>query len=230
MQPERAILSDTNSELIKTYCALQIDPDSVIEELDSYPNDAEFFYYIRATRPRSLFTIAARFLYLNRTCWNGLYRVNKKGRFNTPFGYYSDPAICDDELIDEVANKLAHAKLQVADFESSIKKARRQEFVYCDPPYVTVHNNNGFHKYNATLFAWKDQLRLARAAVELKSRGVHVLVSNADNKSVISLYRGFTYYRLRRFSLIAADALNRGNVTEALFSSYPVLGCESEVI
>jgi DNA adenine methylase len=228
--PSRALLSDTNSELIATYQALQNDPDLVIEELDSYPNGSKFFYYLRDARPRSAHTLAARFLYLNRTCWNGLYRVNRKGKFNTPFGNYSDPTICDEERIGEAGDSLANAVLRVGDFESMLRLSERGDFAYCDPPYITGHKNNGFHKYNASLFAWADQERLAKVAITLKNRGVHVLISNANHRSVVQLYRGFLYYRLTRPSLIAADRSNRGTVSEALFSSYPILGCESEVI
>src|SRR4029077_14779344 len=110
--PSKAVLSDTNYELIATYQALQNDPDIVIEELDSYPNDSKFFYHLRDATPRSARALAARFLYLNRTCWNGLYRVNKKGKFNTPFGNYPNPTICDEERIGEAGDSLANAVLR----------------------------------------------------------------------------------------------------------------------
>jgi DNA adenine methylase len=228
--PRRATLSDTNWEVVATYHALQLDPHRVIEELDRFPFDANFFYYLRETRPRSLHAIAARFLYLNKTCWNGLYRVNKNGKFNTPFGQYSNPTICDEERIEDAAEALAGADLLVTDFETALKSARPGDFAYCDPPYITGHNNNGFHKYNANLFAWPDQQRLAAVATELKRKGVHVLVSNADHEAVIQLYKGFNYYRVKRSSLIAADSNNRGTISEALLSSYSILACESEVI
>ncbi len=230
LKPSSAILSDTNLEVVATYRALQLDPDNIIEELDFYPHDADFYYYLRETRPRSPHAVAARFLYLNRTCWNGLYRVNRKGKFNTPFGDYSNPTICNEDRIEDAAAALSHADLLTGDFETVLRNAKRGAFVYCDPPYITGHKNNGFHKYNASLFAWSDQQRLAKVASELKARGVHVLVSNADNDSVIKLYKGFKYYRLKRCSLIAAESGNRGGITEALLSSYPILRCESEVI
>jgi DNA adenine methylase len=230
LRPPRATLSDTNSELMSTYFALKLDPDSVIDALEFFPHDPDFYYYLRETSPRTPHAVAARFLYLNRTCWNGLYRVNKKGKFNTPFGEYSNPTICNEERIEEAADALANVNLMIGDFEAVLKNAGRGDFVYCDPPYITGHTNNGFHKYNASLFAWPDQQRLARVAIELKTKGVHVLISNADHKSVIQLYKGFKYYRVKRSSLIAADSGNRGAITEALLSSYNILDCKSEVI
>src|SRR5882672_7640881 len=131
LTPTRATLSDTNSELITTYLALKLDPDRVIEELECFPHDADFFYYLRETRPRSPYSVAARFLYLNRTCWNGLYRVNKKGKFNTPFGQYSNPTICNDERIEEAANALIDANLLTSDFEATLKNASAGDFAYC---------------------------------------------------------------------------------------------------
>lgn len=230
LNPPVATLSDSNKELMTTYSALQSDPDGVIEQLEAFPNNADFYYFLRETRPRSASKVAARFLYLNRTCWNGLYRVNKRGKFNTPFGKYSNPTICDEARIEDGAEALAAAELLTGDFAEILKRAKRGNFVYCDPPYITGHTNNGFHKYNANLFSWLDQQRLAATAIRLKASGVHVLVSNADTESVVALYKGFNYYRLKRRSLIAAESKNRGTIVEALFSSYPISECASEVI
>lgn len=177
-----------------------------------------------------MFAVAARLLYLNRTCWNGLYRVNRAGKFNTPFGKYANPTTCDESRIDDAAEALSNAELRADDFENVLKRTRPGDFAYCDPPYVTGHNHNGFLKYNANLFSWADQQRLASVARRLRSSGVHVLVSNADNESVVSLYKGFFYYRLRRQSLIAAESSDRRQVGEALLSTYPVLQVKSEVI
>ncbi len=230
LEPRKAVLSDRNSELIETYRALQLDPDRVIDTLDSFPNDPDFYYYLRNARPRSQHTVAARLLYLVQTCWNGLYRVNKNGKFNTPFGHYANPSICDAIRIDEAAEALARAVLKVGDFEAILNGARQGDFAYCDPPYITGHKDNGFLKYNATLFAWSDQRRLAKVAAQLKDRGAHLLISNANHESVLELYSGFRHYRLTRRSLIAADSKNRRMISEALLSSYPILGCESEII
>jgi DNA adenine methylase len=125
---------------------------------------------------------------------------------------------------------LRRAKLRIGDFETIASDAELGDFLYFDPPYITGHQHNGFLKYNAPLFSWDDQERLARFAVDLAGAGVYVLVSNADQPAVIGLYKGFHYYRVRRRSLIGSAVSSRGEVGEALLSSYPLLGCPSEVI
>ncbi len=230
LKPSRATLSDRNSELITAYRALRNDPEGVIRLLSRYPYEADFYYRLRARTPRSPRAIAARLLYLNRACWNGLYRVNKMGKFNTPFGRFANPTICDQNRIFAAAKLLGRARLCVADFEVVASKARAGDFVYFDPPYVTGHTNNGFLKYNSRLFSWLDQERLAQCAVRLAKAGVNVLVSNADHLAVIGLYRGLSCYRIARRSFISGRSTSRGFVTEALLCSYPILGCASEVI
>lgn len=220
LQPKRATLSDANEELITTYLAIRNNPDAVIRSLQSYPFGKRFFYRLRGQNPRADYTIAARFLYLNRTCWNGLYRVTNQGRFNTPFGRYENPTICDEARIRAASKLLKRARLFAGDFETQAGKAKAGDFVYFDPPYITGHQNNGFHKYNSQLFSWADQERLAKLAIRLTEEGVHVLVSNADHDSVVRLYKGFRYYQISRRSLIGGQMKSRGVVTEALLSNY----------
>jgi len=230
LEPARATLSDRNTELMETYRAIRSNPESVIRLLRGYPYDERFYYHIRDARPRSPATIAARLLYLNRTCWNGLYRVNRKGQFNTPFGRFKNPTICNSERLQSSARLLWRARLRDGDFDRVIADTVPGDFVYFDPPYITGHQRNGFLKYNAPLFSWADQRRLARVAKELADSGVHVLISNAAHSTVISLYTGFHCYRVRRNSLISGPAKSRGVTTEILVSSYPILNCTSEVV
>jgi DNA adenine methylase len=230
IEPGRATLSDRNRELMMTYRAIRGDADAVIRRLKHYPYNAKFFYQIRDTRPRSANSVASRLLYLNRTCWNGLYRVNRKGQFNTPFGRFTNPTICDADRLKAAAKLLRRARLRDEDFEEVVSEASRGDLVYLDPPYITGHQHNGFLKYNAPLFSWDDQQRLARVARGLVARGVHVLISNADHSTVSSLYLGFHHYRVRRKSLIAGPVNSRGVVTEILLSSYPILNRPSEVV
>jgi len=230
VEPAFATLSDRNDVLIIAYHALRNDTDGVIRLLSGYPHDEAFFYRMRARSPRSARSIAARLLYLNRTCWNGLYRVNREGKFNTPFGRFKNPTVCDRDRLHQAARLLRRAKLRVGDFETIAAEAKSGDLVYFDPPYITGHKHNGFLKYNAPLFSRDDQQRLARLAVDLADAGVYVLVSNADQRTVVGLYKGFNYYRVTRRSLIGGAVSSRGEVVEALLSSYPLLGCESEVI
>lgn len=227
LSPKRATLSDKNEELIHTYTALRDDPEAVVDLLRRHRYKYRFYYRTRKRVPRSPQGVAARMIYLNRTCWNGLYRVNRKGQFNTPFGSFVNPTICDTDRIDAAAGKLSQAQLRVGDFAEIVKEAEPGDWVYLDPPYITGHRNNGFLKYNAQLFTWADQRRLAQCAKALAEKGVHVMVTNADHGRVVSLYAGFYYYRLTRASLVGVGS-SRGMVTEALLSSYPILGYESE--
>lgn len=230
VEPAHATLSDRNEVLITAYRALRDDTEGVIRLLSSYPHDENFYYRMRAQSPRSARSVAARLLYLNRTCWNGLYRVNREGKFNTPFGRFKNPTICDPDRLRKAARLLRRAKLRDGDFETIASAAELGDLVYFDPPYITGHQHNGFLKYNAPLFSWDDQQRLARLAVDQADAGVYVLVSNADQPTVVGLYKGFNYYRVRRRSLIGSALSSRGEVIEALLSSYPLLGCTSEVI
>lgn len=230
LAPRRAMVSDANAELINTYRALIEEPEHIIDILQRYPYERKFYYKLRDTKPRLTRFQAARFLYLNRACWNGLYRVNRAGQFNTPFGKYTNPTIVDPNRVRAAVRVLSGATLTIAHFDGALDKTKAGDFVYCDPPYITGHQNNGFIKYNAHLFSWADQERLAARVIRLKQRGVHVLVSNADHPSVLRLYSGLYYYRVVRRSLIAAATVNRGLTTEALLSTYPLAGLHSEVI
>lgn len=229
LRPTRATLSDRNSQLVATYRAIRTQSDKVIRLLSQYPYEKGFYYDMRDAAPRADTTIAARLLYLNRTCWNGLYRVNKDGRFNTPFGTYINPTICDSTRIKAAARVLWRTTLREGDFAEVVAEAKAGDLVYFDPPYITGHQQNGFLKYNAPLFSWEDQRRLARVAKELSGKGVYVLISNADHTSVRRLYGGFHCYRVRRNSLIAGPVESRGFVSEIIVSSYPILGRASKV-
>ncbi len=230
LAPHQAVLSDRNSDLMRTYVTVRNDPEAVINLLASYPYEENFYYRVRARRPKRAVAAAVRFLFLNRSCWNGLYRVNRQGQFNTPFGRFVNPTICDRGRIRTAAAILRGVTLRTGDFEVALSEAQSGDFVYLDPPYVSGHTNNGFLKYNASLFAWADQQRLANCARRLTTSGVHVMVSNADHRAVVSLYKGFHYYRAVRRSLISANSSSRGVVREALLSSYQLLGVTSEII
>jgi DNA adenine methylase len=229
LQPKSASLSDKNGELITAYRAIRENPEGVINLLQTFPYQKGFYYRLRGSAGKSPVSIAARLIYLNRTCWNGLYRVNSKGEFNTPFGQYSNPTICDPERIRAVARVLRRVEIRIADFAAAVARARGGDFVYFDPPYVTRDTQNSFLHYNSQLFSWSDQERLSSLSKSLATRGVHILVSNTDHPGVVRLYKGFYYYRVKRRSLIGGQTNSRGTVTEALFSSYPLLGHDSEV-
>lgn len=224
LRPSFARLSDTNEELIATYAAVRDQCDEVIETLSRYPHDADFYDRLRKRKPRKPWTTAARFIYLNKTAFNGIYRVNRQGKFNVPFGRYQNPTICQEDRLRIASNALGTASVEVADFEAAMENVVPGDFVYLDPPYITGHRNNGFVKYNSRLFSWSDQERLAVAAKRLSQRGAWVLVSNADHPNVWGLYEGFNRYTVTRASLVGGPLSSRGETQEVLLANYPIAG------
>ncbi|WP_045234612.1 DNA adenine methylase [Deinococcus pimensis] len=221
MQPSTSILSDINNELIGTYITLRDDWVELRRLLESYHlhHSKEFYYNIRASRPTTSIERAARFIYLNRTCWNGLYRVNKSGHFNVPIGTKSSVILPDDNF-EAVSRLLSRAELLSCDFEMIIDKACEGDFLFVDPPYTVRHNYNGFVKYNETLFSWEDQLRLADALIRAKARNVKILSTNAFHESIRSLYSDhFMLTCVDRVSPIAADKASRKRYEEYVISN-----------
>lgn len=222
IQPSNCVLSDLNSELINTYQVIQENPKEVTGRLKKLHNkhSESFYYQMRASRPTSRLGRAMRFLYLNRTCWNGLYRVNLKGEFNVPIG--SKVKVYDpEEDFFQISTALGNAKIICGDFEKTLSIAGKGDFVYVDPPYTVKHNLNGFIKYNDKIFQWEDQVRLSNAIIKAHSRGAYVLLSNADHESVRELYSEIFHVRsVYRKSILAADPSKRGPTSEILVSNY----------
>jgi DNA adenine methylase len=217
-RPTQAILGDANSRLINTYRVLRDRPDDLISVLAQWKNEEDTYYAIRASEFDDRAAQAAQFVYLNKTCWNGLYRVNRLGRFNVPFGH-NGRSVYDQTHLFETSRLLQSADLVCSDFTQLLKSATSGDFVYLDPPYTVLHSQNGFRRYNEKLFSWQDQVRLAQAASELAARGCLVVVSNADNGEVLDLYPGFFHQRVSRHSLLAASSKWRRKTHEALLVS-----------
>jgi DNA adenine methylase len=217
LQPKEAYLSDKNAELIHTYSQVRERPDAVIRELRKLQNSEKDYYRIRSSKPRSDAARAARLIYLITLAFNGIYRVNLKGEFNVPYGYKRRLDPCDEERIRKASELLKRAIVRDQDFEEALSRANEGDLVYLDPPYTVAHGNNGFIKYNAKIFSWEDQIRLARVAKELAARGCTVIVSNADHFSIRSLYDGFTTTTRERNSIIAASSDFRSRITECVF-------------
>lgn len=222
LAPRHGILSDTNAELVNTYQCLKVHARAIDNRLAQLHarHSAALYYRIREMEPTDAIERAVRFLYLNRTCFNGLYRVNLSGEFNVPMGSKTLVGYPEGYL-QKIAECLSHASIQSADFEDTIDKAGKDDFLYVDPPYTVMHNNNNFRKYNANLFSWSDQLRLASAIKKASHRGAAVMISNADHDSVRELYFGFGHHqRVNRTSILAAEPLHRRRTTELLITSY----------
>jgi len=218
LRPESAVLSDANAELIEMYKAIRDDWSSVSQALrwHSELHSEAHYYRQRSTPPTERFERAAWFLYMNRACYNGLYRVNRRGEFNVPKGSKSE-ILLDTDDFSQVSSAMAKADLMSSDFETVVDMSSTGDFVYLDPPYTVKHNNNGFNKYNEKLFSWADQERLAKSVERAKARGVKLIVSNANHQSLLELYEGFgEIIELTRHSTIGGLKASRAAVTEIL--------------
>lgn len=213
-----ARLGDSNERLMRTYRAVKTDVEKVIAHLEKYENTEKEFY---AARDQSYIDgmtraqLAAWFVYLNKTCFNGLYRVNKAGKFNVPFGRYENPTICDADGLRECARELEDVELFSTDFEHTVHDAVRGDFVYFDPPYIPVAKTS-FTAYDKAGFGMEDHKRLAGCAKELKRRGVHVLLSNSSAPIVRELYDGFEIVEVMARRSVNSKASGRGAVKEAI--------------
>jgi DNA adenine methylase len=223
LMPSRAVLGDSCSPLMKTFSAVRDGPKKIVELYENYSvMDSDAYYEVRSEdEPKNRFEKAARFIYLNRACWNGLYRVNRKGHFNVPYGRPKSDSPIDRENLIACSQLLRTpgVRLVEGDFQAALVGAHKGDLVFLDPPYVTQHNNNGFVDYNQRLFSWEDQIRMAKLAETLRSRGVHVIVTNANHQGVAELYPKFSTIQFERTSSLAADKLKRGIVSEAIFFS-----------
>lgn len=218
LSPNSSFLSDVNSELINAYISIRDHPKEIYLGLDDLNkrHNHDLYYSIRGSKPKDNIESALRFLYLNRTCWNGLYRVNRRNEFNVPIGTKTSVLFEDDNFF-AISKALKNAELSAVDFEVAIDSASEGDLLYIDPPYTVKHNFNGFLKYNQSIFSWDDQIRLHDALVRAKYRGCHIIVSNADHQSVHSLYSDFSEtYTIPRASVIAGKSKARGLTSELL--------------
>ncbi len=222
-KPQRAILSDLNQELIATYESLRDEPQEVWKYLcfHGQKHSKEYYYLVRSQKPRTSARRAARFIYLNRTCFNGLYRVNLQGVFNVPKGT-KDTVILPTDDFGLVSKILQSSSLTSRDFSYTITEATEGDLLYVDPPYTVRHNNNNFLKYNECIFSWRDQRRLADCLLQAAKRGACILMSNADHPCIHDLYSDRVWQRLSvsRFSRLASSAKHRKETTELVISNY----------
>jgi DNA adenine methylase len=194
LRPRNSVLADSNPELINLYKSVSENVEGVIEELKQFKNTEEMFYEVRGWNLDELTPslIAARTIYLNRTCFNGLYRVNKKGQFNTPFGRYKNPKILDEDRLRFAASNLKNAKMLVADFRQVLgDEARTGDFIFLDPPYIPVSEYSDFKRYTSKQFTEDDHRSLAQEATRLRGIGCHVVLTNSNHPLVHDLYSDF---------------------------------------
>jgi DNA adenine methylase len=210
------IISDINPELINCYQAIKTDYRSIEKHLYLHQKKHcdGYYYRIRESRPECPIAQAARFMYLNRTCWNGLYRVNQKGQFNVPKGSKNDVILSTDKF-DQISKRLRGGKIICQDFERTLSVAKEGDFLFIDPPYTVNHNLNGFLKYNEKIFSWDDQERLRIAIDSAVKRGAMITMTNADHESIRQLYEGMCNIEtVERSSVIAGSSKFRGKTSE----------------
>ncbi len=222
LRPEHAELTDINSELIDCYRAVRDKVEPVIGALKRHRYDETHYYRVRAIDPASLARPerAARTIYLNKTGYNGLYRVNRSGKFNVPMGRYTNPRVCDADNLRACSAALKGVEVQVRDFETQVARARAGDFVYFDPPYVPVSDTADFTSYAPGGFGLDGQRRLAALFASLARRGVHVVLSNSDTPLVRELYRGFRIARVLAARNINSRGALRGKVGEVVVTSF----------
>lgn len=220
----RAVLADGNADLVSAYLGIRGDVEGVIRRLSRMKHDEETFYRIRAIDPakRDLPHRAARVIYLNRTCYNGLFRVNSKGVFNVPFGRYKKPRILDRENLRRVSRALQRITILKADFEKAVARVKPGDVVYFDPPYVPVSRTSSFTAYAADAFGVDEQIRLAELMRALRDKGVYALLSNADAPISRELYDGLHVQVVEARRAINSRADRRGHVRELLVSTSPL--------
>ena len=223
--PKNAKLSDLNSELVITYNVIKNSVDELIESLQKHIYDKEYYLKVRAEKVEDLseIEVASRFIFLNRTGFNGLYRVNKSGQFNVPFGRYSSPVICDEDNLRRVSDALRDTIITHQDYKNVLKTARGGDFIYFDPPYYPISATSSFTSYTAEGFLEKEQAELRDTFVKLHEKGCFVMLSNSDTPFINKLYsglNGITINKITAGRAINSKGTGRGKITEVLITNY----------
>jgi len=211
-------LSDSNAELIETYKAIKENPQEIIQVFQGFENSEEQYYQVRAMNPQGAIERAARFLYLNQTSYNGLYRVNRQGGYNVPYGFRE--TIYDSDKIIAASEKLKKTNISHGDFVVNKYKIQKGDLVFLDPPYTVSHNNNGFIEYNQTLFSLEDQYRLSKFIDYIKRKDAYYILTNAAHEAIREIFdKGDKRIELSRHSSIGGKDADRKKVTEYVFTN-----------
>jgi len=221
LSPRNSVLSDINEELINAYTVLRDTPQPLIDSLQTLEAGSAQYDRIRALRPNDNLGRAVRFIYLNRTSWNGLYRVNSRGVFNVPYGWGDRPLSFDARRLQSASSTLRCARLTAVDFEESLSAAEAGDFAFVDPPYAFKRDRGGFLSYDKHVFSWTDQERLHEVLVGLNRRAVRFLLTEPDIPSIRRLFSDFRVRSVRRTSTIAANPSLRGPKRELIIRNYP---------
>lgn len=226
LQPKNAYITDINLELINVYRIIRDDVHELIKDLKKHTNDKEYFLKIRDI-DRSIEYIAwdqvskaSRFIYLNKTCFNGLYRVNSKGQFNVPFGKYANPKILDEENLLNCSRVLQDTYIETAHFSNVLNHAQEGDFVYLDPPYIPVNQTSNFTSYSKEGFGDTEHWKLKEVCDRLTKKGVKFMLSNSYTERTLSLYKDYNIYTVSASRSVNSDASKRGKVFEVICTNY----------
>lgn len=228
LQPKKAILNDINSELINVYNVLKNNIDELIENLEKHENTSEYFYKMRGKdreeeyKKLSNIEKASRIIYLNKTCYNGLFRVNSSGEFNTPFGDYKNPNIVNEYVLKAVNRYLNNIDVEFhnVDFFEILKNVKKGSFVYLDPPYDPISQTSSFTGYDKGGFSKKEQEKLKEACDELNRKGVKFLLSNSSTEFIRELYKDYKIETIKAKRSINSKSNLRGEIEEVLVRNY----------
>jgi len=226
--PKRAVINDYNEELINVYTVIRDNPSELIEDLKRHKNTAEYFYKIRAIDRQPLFSNltrierASRIIYLNKTCYNGLYRVNNAGEFNSPFGRYKNPNIVNEPVIKAVSKYLNSSQIQISscDYALILKDIPTDSFVYLDPPYHPISESSSFTGYVQGGWDEGDQLRLRDVCNRLRDNGIKFLLSNSASDFIREIYSDYNIHIVQAKRSVNSNSSRRGQVDEFLIRNY----------
>lgn len=223
--PQKAVISDLNRELIVTYNVIKNKVDILIESLKKHDLSKEYFLTMRAKKVSDLtdIEIASRFIFLNRTCFNGLFRVNKKGEFNVPYGKYKNPLICDEINLQRVSIAVQNVEIKHADFKNVLNNADSGDFIYFDPPYFPLNKTSSFTSYTSQSFLEKEQIELRDTFEKLHNRGCFVMLSNSDTPFINEIYsqnRNFRILEVKAGRMINSNVQGRGKISELVITNY----------
>lgn len=218
---KKAYLSDVNQDLINAFCHIRDNLPKLVSLLKTYINTEAEYYKVRdQIYEKNSIERATQFIFLNRTCFNGIYRVNNSGKYNVPYGFKTYTNLFDFDRYRVASERLQGVTLSCSDFECSLKHIRSGDLVFLDPPYIVNHENNGFVKYNEPIFSWKDQERLADFIKKIKERKAFYILTNAKHESVNKLFGSIdSPTSLERASVIGGAKAMRGLIGEYVFSN-----------
>ncbi|MBE9223102.1 DNA adenine methylase [Cyanobacterium stanieri LEGE 03274] len=229
LQPQQSIINDSNKELINCYQVIRDKSDELIKDLGKHINNESYFYNLRdLDRQKKKYSQlsdvekASRIIYLNKTCFNGLFRVNSQGQFNVPFGKYKNPDIVNSVVIKAVSKYFNENQIEILnnDFEVALKTAKKNDFIYLDPPYDPISETASFTGYDVNGFNKKEQERLKKVVDELNKRGCKVLISNSSTEFITNLYCDYSIITVSAIRAINSKGHKRGKVNEILIKNY----------